>query len=97
MDVASRFGADAVLAHRAARGEPERPPSARTLPPDLEVEQHYDPSIERVDAAAFAGRAWRVSCTTNCRLPQWRAPACRFRPARATVKIFLGLGVAPNL
>ena len=46
-----------VLAHRAARGEPERPPSARTLPPDLEVEQHYDPSIERVDAAAFAGRA----------------------------------------
>lgn len=57
VDVASRFGADAVLAHRAARGEPERPPSARTLPPDLEVEQHYDPSIERVDAAAFAGRA----------------------------------------
>ncbi|MGC0365161.1 protein ImuB [Rhodococcus sp. 27YEA15] len=57
VDVASRFGNDAVLAHRAARGEPERPPSARSLPPDLEVEQHYDPAIERVDAAAFAGRA----------------------------------------
>lgn len=57
VDVASRFGADAVLAHRAARGEPERPPSARALPPDLEVQQHYDPPIERVDAAAFAGRA----------------------------------------
>ncbi|WP_430333667.1 DNA polymerase Y family protein [Rhodococcus sp. ACT016] len=57
VDVASRFGADAVLAHRAARGEPERPPSARVLPPDLEVEQRCDPPIERVDAAAFAGRA----------------------------------------
>lgn len=57
VDVASRFGTDAVTAHRAARGEPERPPSARVLPPDLEVEQHCDPPIERVDMAAFAGRA----------------------------------------
>lgn len=57
VDVASRFGADAVLAHRAARGEPERPPSARVVPPDLEVEHRCDPPIERVDAAAFAGRA----------------------------------------
>ncbi|MBD0322536.1 MAG: DNA polymerase Y family protein [Aldersonia sp.] len=56
-DVASRFGTDAVLAHRSARGEPERPPSARALPPDLEVRQLCDPPIERVDAAAFAGRA----------------------------------------
>ncbi|WP_070377903.1 DNA polymerase Y family protein [Rhodococcus sp. WMMA185] len=56
-DVASRFGTDAVLAHRVARGEPERPPSARPLPPDLDVEEHCDPVIERVDAAAFAGRA----------------------------------------
>ncbi len=57
IDVASRFGTDAVLAHRGARGEPERPPSARTLPPDLNVEQDCDPPIDRVDAAAFAGRA----------------------------------------
>lgn len=57
VDVASRFGTDAVLAHRTARGEPERPPSARALPPELEVEQQCDPPIERVDAAAFAGRA----------------------------------------
>ncbi|QBJ95445.1 DNA polymerase Y family protein [Rhodococcus sp. ABRD24] len=57
VDVASRFGTDAVRAHRSARGEPERPPSARVLPPDLEVEQHCDPPIDRVDAAAFAGRA----------------------------------------
>ncbi|MFD4181299.1 DNA polymerase Y family protein, partial [Rhodococcus sp. NPDC058514] len=55
--VASRFGSDAVLAHRSARGEPERPPSAGRMPPDLEVEQHCDPAIDRVDAAAFAGRA----------------------------------------
>ncbi|QKT12675.1 DNA polymerase Y family protein [Rhodococcus sp. W8901] len=57
VDVASRFGADAVHAHRTARGEPERPPSARALPPDLEVEQQCDPPIDRIDAAAFAGRA----------------------------------------
>ncbi|WP_415639048.1 DNA polymerase Y family protein, partial [Prescottella defluvii] len=57
VDVASRFGSDAVRAHRTARGEPERPPSARTLPPDLEVERQCDPPIDRVDAAAFAGRA----------------------------------------
>ncbi|MGW5076037.1 DNA polymerase Y family protein [Rhodococcus sp. NPDC004095] len=55
--VASRFGADAVAAHRSARGEPERPPSARPLPPDLEVELRCDPPVDRVDAAAFAGRA----------------------------------------
>ena len=57
VDVASRFGTDAVLAHRSARGEPERPPSARALPPDLDVEMQCDPPIDRVDAAAFAGRA----------------------------------------
>ncbi|MFE3290053.1 DNA polymerase Y family protein [Rhodococcus sp. NPDC059234] len=55
--VASRFGTDAVMAHRSARGEPERPPSARPLPPDLDVEQLCDPPVDRVDAAAFAGRA----------------------------------------
>ncbi|GAA4477951.1 DNA polymerase Y family protein [Rhodococcus olei] len=54
--VASRFGADAAAAHRSARGEPERPPSGRPLPPDLEVELRCDPPVDRVDAAAFAGR-----------------------------------------
>ncbi|MFC4602641.1 DNA polymerase Y family protein [Rhodococcus kronopolitis] len=57
VSVASRFGTDAVLAHRSARGEPERPPSPRRLPPDLAVELRPDPPIERVDAAAFAARA----------------------------------------
>lgn len=55
-DVASRFGADAVAAHRSARGLPERPPSGRPIPPDLTVEHPCDPPVERVDAAAFAGR-----------------------------------------
>ncbi|TDH50586.1 DNA polymerase Y family protein [Mycobacterium eburneum] len=55
-DVASRFGADAVTAHRFARGEPERGPSGREPPADLEAELRCDPPIDRVDAAAFAGR-----------------------------------------
>lgn len=55
-DVASRFGADAVLAHRSARGLPERPPSARAAPVELSVELRCDPPVERVDAAAFAAR-----------------------------------------
>ena len=55
-DVASRFGADAVVAHRFARGEPGRTPYGRELPPDLEAVMQCDPPIDRVDAAAFAGR-----------------------------------------
>lgn len=56
-DVASRFGADAVTAHRFARGEPERAPSGRELPPELDAVLDCDPPIDRVDAAAFAGRS----------------------------------------
>ncbi|BBX74723.1 DNA polymerase [Mycobacterium shinjukuense] len=56
-DVASRFGADAVAAHRFARGEPERPPAGRERPPEYDVVLHCDPPIDRVDAAAFAGRS----------------------------------------
>ncbi|WP_324194341.1 Y-family DNA polymerase [Nocardia terpenica] len=55
-EVASRFGADAIRAHRCARAEPERPPSAAPPPPDLAVEYPCDPPVDRVDAAAFAGR-----------------------------------------
>ncbi|WP_280234971.1 DNA polymerase Y family protein [Nocardia cyriacigeorgica] len=54
--VASRFGADAIAAHRCARALPERPPSTRRPPRDLTVELRCDPPIDRVDAAAFAGR-----------------------------------------
>jgi protein ImuB len=56
-DVASRFGADAVLAHRLARGLDPRPPSRRQPPEELSVEIELDPPVDRVDAAAFAARA----------------------------------------
>lgn len=55
-DVASRFGADAVLAHRLARGLEERPASRRTPPPELSVTETLDPPVDRVDAAAFAAK-----------------------------------------
>ncbi|MGD9619852.1 MAG: DNA polymerase Y family protein [Mycolicibacterium sp.] len=56
-DVASRFGADAVAAHRLARGEPTRPPSGREPERELDAVMNCDPPIDRVDAAAFAGRS----------------------------------------
>ncbi|MEE3062853.1 MAG: DNA polymerase Y family protein [Actinomycetota bacterium] len=56
-DVASRFGADGRSAHRFARGEPERGPSGREPPAELEAVLDCDPPIDRVDAAAFAGRS----------------------------------------
>jgi protein ImuB len=55
-DVSARFGADAVQAHRLARGEQQRPPSRRTPPPELAVTETLDPPVERVDAAAFVAR-----------------------------------------
>lgn len=56
-DVASRFGADAVVAHRFSRGEPARGPSGRETPPELDAVMNCDPPVDRVDAAAFAGRS----------------------------------------
>lgn len=56
-DVASRFGADAVIAHRCACGEPGRGPGGSGPAPELEALLDCDPPIDRVDAAAFAGRA----------------------------------------
>jgi protein ImuB len=56
-DVASRFGADAVAAHRFARGEPARGPSGREPEQELDAVMNCDPPIDRVDAAAFAGRS----------------------------------------
>ncbi|MCI4676906.1 DNA polymerase Y family protein [Candidatus Mycolicibacterium alkanivorans] len=60
-DVASRFGADAVAAHRFARAEPVRGPSGREPPPELDAVLTCDPPIDRVDAAAFAGRTLAAS------------------------------------
>src|SRR5689334_24684726 len=56
-DVASRFGADAVTAHRFARGESTRGPSGREPEQELDAVMNCDPPIDRVDAAAFAGRS----------------------------------------
>jgi protein ImuB len=55
-DVATRFAADAIFAHRTARALPQRPASGQAPPPDLVVEHQCDPPIDRVDAAAFVGR-----------------------------------------
>ena len=55
--VATRFGADAVQAHRLARGSAERGVSRRHIPDELTVEQTCDPPLDRVDTAAFAARA----------------------------------------
>lgn len=55
-DVSARFGADAVYAHRLARGLEQRPPSRRRPPPELRITQELDPPVERVDAAAFVAR-----------------------------------------
>jgi protein ImuB len=55
-DVSTRFGADALMAHRAARGEEERPPERRRPTPDLAVTEELDPPVDRVDAAAFAAK-----------------------------------------
>jgi protein ImuB len=55
-DVSARFGADAVLAHRLARGQQHRPPARRRPPPELNVTEQLDPPVERVDAAAFVAR-----------------------------------------
>jgi protein ImuB len=55
-DVASRFGADAVAAHRFARGEPERAPSGREPPPQLDAVLHCDPHRCRSSRRALAGR-----------------------------------------
>ena len=55
-DVASRFGADAVAAHRLARGVDPRPPVRRVPPEELAAAIELDPPVDRVDAAAFAAR-----------------------------------------
>jgi protein ImuB len=56
-DIASRFGSDAVLAHRLAQGLDPRPPARRHSPAELAVTADLDPPATRVDQAAFAARA----------------------------------------
>jgi protein ImuB len=56
-DVLNRFGFDGALAHRLAAGLDHRPLAVRRPPPDLDVTDTFDEPLERVDVAAFAGRA----------------------------------------
>jgi protein ImuB len=56
-DVLARLGPDAAYAHRLAAGAHDESLVVRTPPPDLDVTDEFDPPLERVDAAAFAGRA----------------------------------------
>ena len=55
-DLASRFGQTAVTAHRWARDEPGRAVAPGPPAAERAVTMHCDPPIDRVDAAAFAGR-----------------------------------------
>jgi protein ImuB len=56
-DLVARFGREGQGAHRLAAGLDERPPDARRPPPDLAVSLEIDPPAERVDTAAFVGKA----------------------------------------
>ena len=55
-DVATRFPADAVVAHRLANALPDRRPAGIVASPELVVDYVCDPPIDRIDSAAFAGR-----------------------------------------
>ena len=63
-DVASRFGADAVLAHRLARGLDPRPPVRRWPPAELAVELELDPPGRQGGRRRVRRpRRWRSGCT----------------------------------
>jgi protein ImuB len=56
-DVANRFGADGVLAHRLARGLDPRPRAPRRPAEDLSVVHEFDPPAEQDEAVVFAAKA----------------------------------------
>ena len=85
-DVASRLGADAVAAHRFARGEPERAPSGREPPAELDAVLHCDPPIDRVDAAAFAGRSLAGTLHQTLMAAEVRCTRLPFTPSPPTAK-----------
>ncbi len=55
-DVRRRFGVAGAFAHDRAAGREEARVIARTPPPEFEVEQHFEPPLDRVDQLAFAFR-----------------------------------------
>ena len=56
-DVLARFGPAGGYAHRLARGLDDRPLAAQLPVPELAVQVEFDPPVDRVDTAAFAGRS----------------------------------------
>ncbi len=54
--VVSRFGPDAALAHRLARGLDERPVTARVPPPELTAQLELDPPAAQVGHVLFAAK-----------------------------------------
>ncbi|GAA1952737.1 Y-family DNA polymerase [Agromyces allii] len=55
-DVRRRFGAAGAFAHDRAAGREQARVLARTPPPEFEVEQHFEPPLDRIDQLAFAFR-----------------------------------------
>ncbi|GAA1508937.1 protein ImuB [Agromyces terreus] len=55
-DVRRRFGAAGAFAHDRASGREQTSVLARTPPPEFEVEQHFEPPLDRIDQLAFAFR-----------------------------------------
>lgn len=55
-DVRRRFGAAGAFAHDRAAGHEQSRVAPRTPPPDFEVEQHFEPPLDRIDQLAFAFR-----------------------------------------
>jgi protein ImuB len=56
-DVANRFGADGILAHRLARGLDPRPRAPRRPAEDLSATHEFDPPAEQDEAVVFAAKA----------------------------------------
>ena len=54
--VVSRFGPDAALAHRLARGLDARPVTVRTPPPELTAQLELDPPAAQVEQVLFAAK-----------------------------------------
>lgn len=55
-DVANRFGADAIIAHRLACGLDPRPPTARRPGEDLAVQHEFDPPAGQDTEIVFVGK-----------------------------------------
>lgn len=64
--VRARFGAPGAHLHRLARGVDDPPGTLTTPPPDLAETHEFDPPVERVDTAAFAGKALADRLLRRC-------------------------------